>query len=43
MYGKAWRVCLGVGPSDPWIKLWIMVKLKRLGGTQIPDGVGGEL
>ena len=36
-------MCLNVGPSDPWIELWITVKPERLGGTQIPHGVGGEL
>jgi len=43
MYGKGWRVCLYAGPSDPLIRLWITVKHDRLGGTQIPHGVGGEL
>ena len=43
MYSKAWRVRLNVGPSDPWIKLWIIVKPERLGGSKIPHGVGGEL
>jgi len=36
-------VCISVGPHDPWIILWIMVKLKRLGGTQIPHDIGEEL
>jgi len=36
-------VCLGVGPSDPWIELWIIVNLEILGGNQIPHCVGGEL
>ena len=43
MYGKAWRVGLSVGPSDPWIILWITVNPEILGGTKIPHDVGGEL
>ena len=43
IYGKAWRVGLGVGPSDPWIRLWITVKHERLGGSKIPHGVGGKI
>lgn len=43
MYDKAWRVCIDVGPSNSWIGLWITVKPKRLGGTQIPHGVGGRI
>ena len=34
---------LGVGPNDLLIKLWIMVNPERLGGTQIPHCVGGEI
>ena len=40
---KLWRVGLSVGPSDPWIRQWIMVKPERLRGTQIHHGVGGEI
>ena len=43
MYGKSWSDGLGVGPSDPWIRLWVTVNPKRLGGTQIPHDVGEEL
>jgi len=43
MYGKSWRVGLGVGSSGPWIRLWITINPERLGGTQIPPAVGGEL
>ena len=43
MYNKEWRMGVSVGPSDPWIRLWITVNPKRLGGTQIPHNVGGEL
>ena len=43
MYSKSWRVCLGVGPSDPWIRLWIMIKSERLGDTQIRHDVGGKI
>jgi len=42
-YGKAWRVCLGVGPNDPWIGLWITVNPERIGGPQITHCVGGEI
>jgi len=43
MYDKSWKVGLDVGPSDPWIGLWITIKPERLGGTKIPHDVGGEL
>ena len=43
MYSKASGVGIGVGPSDPWMRLWITVKHERLGGTQIPHGVGREI
>ena len=43
MYGKGYRVFLGVGPSDPRTRLWIEVMPKTLVGIQIPHGVGGEL
>jgi len=38
---RGWSLCLG--PSDPWIELWITVKLKRLGVRKMPHGVGGEI
>ena len=43
MHGKTWRDGIDVGPSDPWIGLWVKVKPERLGCTQIPHGVGEEL
>lgn len=43
MHGKSYRVGLCVGPSYLWIGLWITVNPERLGGTQIPCDVGGEI
>ena len=43
MYGKAYRVGLSVGHGYPCIIMWITVNPERLGGTQIPHGVGGEI
>ena len=34
---------LSLGPSDPWIGLWIVVKHERLGDRKIPHSVGGEI
>jgi len=34
---------LGLGPSDPWMRLWIVIKLERLGDMKILHGVGGEI
>ena len=34
---------LGLGPNNPWIKLWFAVKPERLGDSKIPHGVGGEI
>ena len=42
MYSKTWRVCLGLGPINPWIRLLILVNPERLGDRKIPHGVGGE-
>ena len=36
-------LCLGLGPSVPWIGLWMVVKTGRLGDMKIPHGVGGEI
>ena len=43
IYGKAQRVEPRLGPSDPWIRLWIAVKPERLGDMKIPHDVGGEI
>jgi len=34
---------LGLGSSDPCIRIWIAVKPERLGVKKIPHGVGGEI
>ena len=34
---------LSLGPSDPWIILWIVAKPERLGDKKIPYIVGGEI
>jgi len=35
--------CLGLGLSDPWVGLWIVVKPKRLGYKKNPHGVHVEI
>jgi len=38
---KEWS--LDLGPSDPWMRLWIVVNPKRQRDKKIPHDVGGEI